>query len=91
MILIGDHHMEAHFSFLEHIVPNLQRSTPQARNIAPFFSARKKQVIESSAANVSHCHCVFTTFSLKKKIDAENSDFDIDLGIWKVTFFGGNY
>ena len=30
-------------------------------------------------------------FSLKNKIDAGNSDFDIDLGIWKVTFFGSNY
>ena len=27
----------------------------------------------------------------KRKIDAGNSDFDIDLGIWKVTFFGSNY
>ena len=38
-------------------------------------------------------HIAFLLFFPKKRseIDAGNSDFDIDLGIWKVTFFGSNY
>ena len=92
MILIGDHHMERLISHSWSISSPIFNVPLLPRNIAPFFGKQKV----SDRAQMLYTAIAFLLFFLKKKkrkrkIDAGNSDFDIDLGIWKVTFFGSNY
>ena len=92
MILIGDHHMERLISHSWSIPSPIFNVPLLPRNIAPFFRTKQKV---SDRAQILYTAIAFLLFFLgkkeKRKIDAGNSDFDIDLGIWKVTYFGSNY